>query len=118
MRWICHSGCCFFCYRIPMKPYLCLLAIAAAPTLLAELKSGPPLPHKLVRDWANLPKGLNFGECSGVDVDKNDNVWVFNRGAWPLIQFDKTGKMLQAWNEDTIRVKSAHGVRVDPDGNL
>jgi DNA-binding beta-propeller fold protein YncE len=26
--------------------------------------------------------------------------------------------MLQAWNEDAIRVKSSHGVKVDPDGNL
>ena len=103
-----------------MKTTLCgitAVCLWVAP-LAAELKSGPALPHRLVKDWAQLPKGINFGECSGVDVDKSGNVWVFNRGAHPLIEFDKNGKMLQAWNEDTIRVKSSHGIRVDAAGNL
>jgi DNA-binding beta-propeller fold protein YncE len=69
-------------------------------------------------DWAQLPKGYNFGECSGVDIDKQGNVWVFNRGHWPVIEFDRSGKMLRSWTEETFRVKSAHGMRVGPDGNL
>src|SRR5262249_55836856 len=79
-------------------------------------KSGPPLPHKLVKDWAQLPKGWNFGECSGVAVDRFDNVWVFNRGAHPVIEFDQNGKMLQSWGEGLI--KSSHGIRVDSDGSV
>ena len=51
----------------------------------AELKSGPPLPHKVVKNWAKLPAGWNFGECAGVAVDKDDNVWVYNRGKHPVI---------------------------------
>jgi len=94
-----------------------VLALLALP-LPAQLQSGPPLPHKLVRDWAQLPKGMNFGECSGVDVDKAGNVWVFNRGHWPLIQLDKNGKLVQAWDEDTVRVRSSHGVRVAADGGV
>lgn len=74
------------------------------------------LPHKLVPDWPQLPKGMNFGEVSGVDVDRNDNVWVFNRGPYPVIQFDKNGKMLQAWKD--IGVKASHGLRLDPEGNV
>jgi DNA-binding beta-propeller fold protein YncE len=92
------------------------VAIAAQGVLAAELKSGPPLPHKLVKDWAQLPKGWNFGECSGVDVDNNDNVWVFNRGLHQVIQFDKGGKMIQAWPDVPVRV--AHGIRVGPDGGV
>jgi DNA-binding beta-propeller fold protein YncE len=92
-----------------------LIAFAALPAL-AELKSGPPLPHHVVADWAQLPKGWNFGECSGVAIDKDDNVWVFNRGAHPVIEFDKSGKMLQAWTE--VPVTAAHGLRVDRDGNI
>jgi DNA-binding beta-propeller fold protein YncE len=94
---------------------LALLAAAALPAL-AELKSGPPLPHHLVQDWAQLPKGWNFGECSGVAIDRDDNVWVFNRGAHPVIQFDKSGKLLQAWTE--VPVTAAHGLRVDREGNI
>jgi DNA-binding beta-propeller fold protein YncE len=70
----------------------------------------------VVKDWAQLPAGWNFGETSGVAVDKNDNVWVFNRGPHPVIEFDKNGRMLRAWNE--VPVQSSHGIRVDPEGNV
>jgi DNA-binding beta-propeller fold protein YncE len=99
-----------------MRTNILALLIWVALPALAELKSGPPLPHHVVADWAQLPKGWNFGETSGVDVDKDDNVWVFNRGAHPVIQFDKSGKMLQAWTE--VPLKTAHGLRVDRDGNI
>jgi len=42
------------------------------------------MPYHVVCDWAQLPAGLNFGEVSAVDVDKSDNVWVFNRGLHPV----------------------------------
>ena len=92
------------------------LALAAAIAPAAELTSGPELPLRLVKDWAKLPKGWNFGECSGVAVDKNDNVWVFNRGSHPVIELDKNGNFLQAWPD--VVVKSSHGIKVDPDGNI
>src|SRR4029077_19942842 len=95
-----------------------LLALLAMPALLvcAELKSGPAMNYAVVDGWAKLPAGWNFGETSGVDVDKNDNVWVFNRGAHPVIEFDKSGKMLRAWSE--VPLTTAHGIRVDADGNI
>jgi len=91
--------------------------------LAQKYQSGPQLPHRLVANWPNLPKGYNFGECSGVDVDKQDNIWVANRGAWPVMEFDRNGNLLQAWNTDTVRLfpgvgKGSHGIRVDPDGNI
>ncbi|MDQ2899413.1 MAG: 6-bladed beta-propeller, partial [Acidobacteriota bacterium] len=92
------------------------LTLLSLTPLSAELKSGPPLPYKVVDGWAKLPKGWNFGETSGVAVDKADNVWVFNRGSHPVIEFDKNGNMLQAWNDMTL--VSSHGIRVDPQGNV
>jgi DNA-binding beta-propeller fold protein YncE len=82
----------------------------------AQLKSGPPLTAQLVSDWAKLPKGWNFGEVSGVATDKQDNVWVFTRGAHPVMQFDRSGKFLQAWPD--IKIVSSHGIRVDDEGNI
>ncbi len=82
----------------------------------AGLDGVPPLPHKLVPNWAQLPDGWNFGEASGVSVDANDNVWVFNRGAHPVIQLDKSGRFLRAWKE--VPVISSHGIKVDPSGNV
>src|SRR5260370_34781491 len=100
-----------------MRSLLLLFAVSLTMTAASiELKSGPPPPPKVVKNWAQLPKGCIFGESSGVAVDRHDNVWVFNRGPHPVIQFDKNGKMLQSWGENTFN--SSHGIRVDPDGNI
>jgi DNA-binding beta-propeller fold protein YncE len=93
-----------------------LIALAFLSPAVVQLKSGPPLGAKVVSDWAKLPKGWNFGEVSGVAVDKQDNVWVFNRGSHPVVQLDRDGKFLQAWPD--LKIVSSHGVRVDPEGNL
>ena len=76
----------------------------------------PKLPQKAVPNWAHLPAHWNLGETSGVTVDPRDHVWVFNRGKHPVIEFDKAGKFIQAW-EDTP-VVSSHGIKADPDGNI
>lgn len=98
-----------------MLRFTILFALAAS-LWSQTLKSGPTLPHHVVPDWAHLPPGWNLGETSGVAVDKNDNVWVFNRGKHPVIEFDRNGKFLQAW--DDVPVKSSHGIRVGPDGRI
>ncbi len=101
-----------------LRPIPRIFVFFCAGVLLAQLRTGPPLPHRVVPNWPQLPKGYNFGECTSVDVDKAGNVWVFNRGAWPIIQFDKSGKMLQAFNHDTLPIRRAHGIRVDLQGNI
>lgn len=89
------------------------LSIAAG---VAQSLAAPALPYHVVENWAKLPPGWNFGECSGVSVDKSDNVWVFNRGPHPVVEFDSDGKMLQAWKE--VPIVSSHGIRVGPDRNI
>lgn len=85
---------------------------------VAKLKNGPALAYKVMPTWPTLPKGMNFGEVSGVDLDRNGNVWVFNRGHWPVMQFDKTGHLLQSWTTEVFPVRSSHGMRVGPDGSI
>jgi DNA-binding beta-propeller fold protein YncE len=99
-----------------MRLLAAVLIVTASLPVFAQLKSGPPLPYQVVENWAQLPKGWNFGECSGVDVDKDDNVWIFNRGPHPVIELDKNGKFIQAWSE--VPVISAHGLRVDSESNI
>ena len=62
------------------------------PEEVARLQTGPVMNYKLDANWPSLPNGYNFGESAGVDVDKQGNVWVFNRGHWPMIEFDRSGK--------------------------
>jgi DNA-binding beta-propeller fold protein YncE len=88
------------------------------PDQVAQLPTAPTLPYRVDENWPQLPAGYNFGECSGVDVDPQGNVWVFNRGRWPMMEFSRGGQLLQAWTKDTLAVLSSHGVRVGPDGNL
>jgi hypothetical protein len=40
------------------------------PAVVARLKSAPPLRYAVDPNWPQLPKGYNFGECTGVDVDR------------------------------------------------
>lgn len=101
---------CLTAILFSLMHFMLLVCLLAAPSIAAEL------PHKLVPDWAKLPAGWNLGETSGVSVDKNDNVWVFNRGPHGVVQFDRNGHMLQAWNE--VPVLSSHGIKVDPEGNV
>lgn len=90
-----------------------LLAIAG---WAADVDSAPLLPYRVVADWAKLPPGWNFGETSGVSVAPDGTIWVFNRGAHPVLAFAADGRLLQAWNE--VPVTTAHGIRVDPQGNV
>ena len=76
----------------------------------------PQLPHKLVEDWAKLPKGWNFGETASVAVDANDTVWVYNRGPHQVVAFDTSGQFLRGWDE--VPHVSAHGIAVGPDGGV
>jgi hypothetical protein len=50
-------------------------------------------------------------------VDSKDNVYVFNRGAHPVIVFDRDGGFLRSWGED-IGFVNAHGAATGPDDML
>ena len=80
----------------------------------AELKSGPPMPYRVVADWPKLPQGWSFGACSTVAVDRQDHVWIFSRGAHPVTEFDRDGNLLRAW--EGVSIKQAHGIRIDAAG--
>lgn len=82
----------------------------------AMAPSWQELSYLPVADWPALPSGWNLGEVPGVAVDANDNVYVFNRGPHPLLQFQPSGKFIRSLLEGMVT--SAHGVRVDHEGNV
>lgn len=72
--------------------------------------------YEPVRYWAKLPHPMFFKEATSVAVDSKDNVYVFNRGKYPLIIFDKDGNFLDTWGEgEFIR---PHGIKIDKEDNL
>ena len=80
--------------------------------------AGAPLgrQRRNVENWAKLPAGWSFKEVGGVGADAQDNVYVFNRGAHPMMVFDRHGNFLRAWGEGVF--PRAHGLTVWPDDTL
>jgi hypothetical protein len=48
--------------------------------------------YQVVEKWGELPPGYTYGDTAAVCVDSKDNVYVFTRGAHPVIVFDRNGK--------------------------
>ena len=69
-----------------------------------------------VPGWLQLPKGFKFGLATAVATDKDDNLFIFHRGKQPIAVFDKAGKFVHGWGDR--EVKTAHGLRIDPEGNI
>ncbi len=60
----------------------------------------------------NLQPGV-----SGVAIDKNDHIYVFNRGKHPVMVFDANGKFLRS-GAIGITGTVPHFIKVDDDGNV
>ncbi len=69
--------------------------------------------YEQMADWAKLPAGWAWGQGTGVAVDGQDNVFLFNRTAHPVIVFDRQGNFLRSWGEGLF--KRPHGVFITPD---
>ena len=67
-------------------------------------------------DWARVPLGWSFREVAGVATDSRSRVYVFSRGAHPMMVFDRDGEFVASWGEGAFA--KAHNVRVSPDGFL
>jgi DNA-binding beta-propeller fold protein YncE len=74
------------------------------------------MPYRPIVGWGRLPDTWSFVEATSVAVDARDNVYVFNRGAHPVIVFDRQGTFLRAWGEGVFR--RPHGITVGPDDTL
>ncbi len=63
--------------------------------------------------WGQLPRGWNLVEVAGVATDSAGNVFVFNRGQYPLVIFDRQGRFLRAWVD--LSLTRPHGITIGPD---
>ena len=67
-------------------------------------------------EWGRLPDGWELKDVAAVAVDAKDRVYVFNRGAHPMVVFDRGGNFLRSWGEGLFT--RAHGLHVGPDEHL
>jgi len=66
--------------------------------------------------WPAVPHGMSFKEATSVAVDDDDNVYVFNRGQYPMMVFNQAGGYQDTWGAGDFN--RPHGAYVGPDGNL
>ena len=85
-------------------------------TVSSYPENAPELGYQPVPDVFRLPRGLNFGPCSGVAVDSKGNLFVFNRSAHALMAFTGKGKYLRTLAGGVFT--QPHGLRVDAEDNL
>jgi DNA-binding beta-propeller fold protein YncE len=72
--------------------------------------------YEVIENWAKLPNDWTFKEVGGVGADAQDNVYVFSRGAHPMMVFDRDGNFLRSWGEGLF--PRAHGVTMGPDETM
>jgi DNA-binding beta-propeller fold protein YncE len=90
------------------------LAPASAAAAEAVILAQGEYRYRVVEGWGDLPPGYTYRDGAAVCVDSKENVYVFNRGAHPVIGFDRDGKFLGSRGED-IGFVNAHGAAVGPD---
>jgi DNA-binding beta-propeller fold protein YncE len=100
------------------------MAVATAPTKvrgqvpIAGAVEGT-IKYEVVDGFFKRPRKWSFIEVADVDVDEDDNVYVFNRSAHPVMIFDKDGNFLDYWGEigsGPYAFVYPHGISVGPDG--
>ncbi|MFC7689469.1 peptidyl-alpha-hydroxyglycine alpha-amidating lyase family protein [Paeniroseomonas aquatica] len=72
--------------------------------------------YEPVPGWGRLPEGWQLRDVGAVAVDSQDRVYVFNRGEYPMVVFDRDGKFLTSWGEGLFA--RAHGLHMGPDDTL
>jgi streptogramin lyase len=87
------------------------LAAAVAVAAAAAAES-----YKLVEGWGALPPGQEWGEVTGVDIDRSGVVIAVRRSEPPILEFNASGKLLKTWGDNLFAWP--HGFRIDKEGNL
>ena len=105
LSWLLAGVCC-----------LCQAAHSQPTSQGTSSSTTPPLRYRAESNWPSLPAGWNFGEAEAAAVDAEGNVYVFHRGAHPIVVFDVRGKYLRSFGDGLF--VGPHGLRIDRDANL
>lgn len=71
------------------------------------------LRYRPVPNWPKLPSEIDLVEVVAVAADSAANVFLFNRGAHPVVVVDRQGNFLRSWGENQF--VRPHGICVGPD---
>src|SRR6058998_496581 len=111
--------------RPGLAALVCLLAVFKDGLDHLRVIAAAPVLYQEVRDWLQLPTGVQLGEAAGVAVDMNGHVFVFHRPGRgfdtaattkltepAVLEVDAdSGKVIQSWGANTFLVP--HGITID-----
>lgn len=92
-----------------------MCAASGQPALHSAQRDAAP-PYRLVPGWGTLPDGGTWGEVPGMAIDSAGKLYAFHRAPVPVVELDRSGKILKQWGEKLFAWP--HGIRVDRFGNL
>jgi hypothetical protein len=71
---------------------------------------------ELVDGWAKLHNEESFIDVCGIAVDRQDQVYILDRGKTPLMVFNRDGDLISSWGEGYFN--RAHGICIGPDSAI
>jgi sugar lactone lactonase YvrE len=84
-----------------------------------------PNPYRTIRDWAQLPDGMEWAAVTAMEPARDGAIYVVHRchenscagrPEPPILKFDKSGRLLKSWGAGMFVFP--HGATVDREGNL
>jgi DNA-binding beta-propeller fold protein YncE len=132
-------------FKVKLLIFLCSLLVSISQSYAADTRiEGIPGGQKFEANpfWLKpLPNQWIIGQVAGIAIDKNDHLWIVQRptslapdelglanknakcciAAPPVIEFDKNGKVLQAWGgpgQGYDWFENEHGIYIAPNGDV
>jgi hypothetical protein len=73
--------------------------------------------YQVVERFLRRPRKWPLVEVADIDIDADDNVYLFTRGPYPVLVFDSAGTFLRSWGHvGDGRFAVPHGLTVGQDG--
>lgn len=109
---------------IPALRHLLLLLAAIWPADVCTAEAFPNFARDPVvveydvdPSWPDQPDSVApFGWVSGIAIDGQGQIWVFNRGADPVQVYTTEGRFVRTWGRGDF--SDPHQIRIGPDGNV
>jgi sugar lactone lactonase YvrE len=111
-----------------MRNWLVGLCLLLSPCAFAQ-QTPPEISYDSVPDLLKLPPDMNLGEASGVAVNSQGHIFVYQRGgssqgpafgntASQLLEFAPDGQFIREIGKNLYAWSFAHTVRIDKDDNI
>src|SRR2546425_1652641 len=95
---------------------LAFVIVMAAILVSAPATRAQENPYHVVEGWPTLPSNGKWGAVISVHADPKGNIWAFHRAQPPILEFDRSGKLLKSFGTDMF--VQPHGMTIAPDGNI